>query len=126
MNARHYQLEGMPVTEFQAEDTPQLCSERDALDAIAAASPNRSELAIVPVQALSEDFFRLKTRVAGEIVQKFVTYHLRLVILGDISKHLSESSALRDFVYECNAGPHIWFVANIEELRRRLSPRQAS
>jgi hypothetical protein len=69
---------------------------------------------------LGDDFFRLKTGVAGEIIQKFVTYGLRLAILGDISRYLTESSALWDFVYESNKGTHVWFVASHEELAEKL------
>jgi hypothetical protein len=28
---------------------------------------------------------------------------------------------LRDFVYEANRGPHVWFLASREELDRRLA-----
>jgi Domain of unknown function (DUF4180) len=49
-----------------------------------------------------------------------VTYRKRPVILGDISKRLSGSSALRDFVYECNAGRQIWFFASVNELGQKI------
>lgn len=69
---------------------------------------------------LDGDFFQLKTRIAGEMLQKFVTYQVRVAILGDISAHLDQSSALRDFVRECNRGDQIWFVADQAELAARL------
>ena len=56
------------------------------------------------------------------MLQKFVTYQFRVAIIGEISQHLKESSALQDFVYECNRGAQIWFLANHEELDRRLNP----
>jgi hypothetical protein len=45
---------------------------------------------------------------------------MRVAIAGDIFRHVNESSAFRDFVYEANRGDQIWFVANIEELGERL------
>ena len=122
MDVPVYDLNGVCVLELAGKDQ-QLRNDHDALDAIAAASAHSAELVVIPVPHLAEDFFRLKTRVAGEIIQKFVTYRVRLVILGDISNYLQDSSALQDFVYECNEGPHVWFVNDMDELRRRLLER---
>ena len=69
---------------------------------------------------LGDEFFSLKTRVAGEIIQKFVTYGFRAAIVGDISRHLAESSAVRAFVYECNRGKHCWFLADLQEVKEWL------
>jgi hypothetical protein len=81
----------------------------------------RAELVLVPVERLTEDFFQLKTGLAGQIMQKFVSYRLRLVILGDISEYVAQSRALRDFVYETNRHDQVWFLPNLQELSERLS-----
>jgi Domain of unknown function (DUF4180) len=47
-------------------------------------------------------------------------YGLRVAVVGDISRHMKESSSLRAFVYESNRGDRVWFVSNIDELGRRL------
>ena len=73
-----------------------------------------------------DGFFRLATRIAGDIVQKFVTYRLLLVIVGDISRHTESSSALRDFVRETNQGDHVWFLSGLEELDERLARRHGA
>ena len=101
-------------------DGKKLRNDRDAVELIGEALHAGAEMIAVPVERFEEDFFRLRTRVAGEIIQKFVTYGVRVAIVGDISAYLSESSALRDFVYEANRGRHIWFVATREELDQRL------
>jgi hypothetical protein len=62
----------------------------------------------------------LRTGVAGEMLQKFVNYGVKLAILGDVSGYTTASSALRDFIYESNRGETIWFVANRHELEQRL------
>jgi hypothetical protein len=103
-----------------APDGEKLKSERDALDLIGEAMSSGAELILVPVERLEEDFFHLRTGLAGQIIQKFVTYRRRLVILGDISGHVAGSRALRDFVYEANHGNQVWFVTNLQELGERL------
>jgi hypothetical protein len=118
-----YDLHGVRVLAC-APDGKKLRSGRDAVELIA--ESHGADLILIPVERFEEDFFRLKTRVAGEIIQKFVTYGRRLAIVGDISRYVDESAAFRDFVYEANRGEHVWFVANLEELDRRLSPEQPS
>ncbi|MEU0298268.1 DUF4180 domain-containing protein [Streptomyces sp. NPDC006175] len=94
--------------------------EREALDLIGDAGYQGARWAVIPVGRLDESFFRLETRVAGDIVQKFVQYGVGLVVIGDVSHHVRESAALRDFVRECNRGTQTWFVADEDELRERL------
>jgi Domain of unknown function (DUF4180) len=103
-----------------APDGNKLASERDALDLIGEAMQQGAKVVLVPVERLEEDFFHLKTHLAGQIIQKFVTYRLRLVILGDISRYVAQSHAFRDFVYETNQGNHVWFITNLQELNERL------
>jgi len=69
--------------------------------------------------ALTEEFFTLSTKIAGEILQKFVNYHTKLAIIGDFSVY--ESKALKDFIYECNEGSHVFFVEDETEVVRKLS-----
>ncbi|MEU5885073.1 DUF4180 domain-containing protein [Spirillospora sp. NPDC047279] len=93
--------------------------EADALDLIGNAGEAR--WVAVPVERLGEDFFRLRTRVAGDIVQKFAQYGRALAVVGDISAYVERSDALRDFVRECNRGRQTWFVGDLDELAARLS-----
>jgi hypothetical protein len=122
MAGRYYDLHGARVVELQADGAP-LRNDRDAVDVIAAAAEHHPDVIVIPAERLDEEFFHLRTGIAGQVVQKFLTYGLRIVIVGNLSKRLQESSALRDFVYECNSGSHVWFVASLDELGRRLRPR---
>lgn len=79
-----------------------------------------AELVLLPVERLPDEFFTLRTGLAGDLLQTFVNYGLRVAIVGDVSAHVAESSALRDFVYESNRGKQLWFVTSREELRERL------
>jgi pimeloyl-ACP methyl ester carboxylesterase len=113
---------GVRVYECPREG-PQPRTDRDAVDLISEAWQHRATLLAIPAERLGDDFFDLKTRIAGEILQKFVNYRLRVAIVGDISRYVTESRALRDFVYESNRGRHVWFVASLDEIRERLRPR---
>ncbi|WP_187263861.1 DUF4180 domain-containing protein [Pontibacter beigongshangensis] len=64
-------------------------------------------------------FFDLKTGMAGEILQKFSTYRMRLAIVGDLSKFKSKS--LGDFMYESNKGKQVSFVTSFSEALDSLS-----
>ena len=70
-------------------------------------------------QAVSDDFFVLSTGLAGEILQKFINYHMKLAVYGDFSQYTSKP--LKDFIYESNCGKDIFFVDTKEEAIRRLS-----
>jgi len=114
-----YELQGVRIFEC-AVDGELLRNNRSLNDLISAAWEQHARMIVVPVERLGDDFFRLRTGIAGEIVQKIVQYHLRLAIIGDISRYVEESTALRDFVYESNRGNQIWFVPSLEELEARL------
>ncbi len=112
-------LHGVRVLKCAATG-PEVRTDRDAIELLTAATEHDAALVAIPARRFSDEFFRLKTGRAGEILQKFVTYHVRIAVVGDISAHVNESTSLRDFVYECNRGPHIWFVADMDELEQRL------
>lgn len=121
MTDKSYDFHGERIFECAAEGA-RFCSDHDAVGLISAASEHRARFIVIPVERLDESFFRLKTGLAGAMLQKFVTYRFRVAIIGDISAHLKEGSALKDFVRECNRGPQLWFLASRDELEHRLNP----
>lgn len=68
---------------------------------------------IIYEKNITPQFFDLTTRLAGEILQKFVQYQMPLVIIGDFLKFGSKS--LHDFIFESNKGKQINFVNNLSE-----------
>ncbi|MGX7828311.1 GNAT family N-acetyltransferase [Actinokineospora sp. 24-640] len=107
-----------------AADAPVLARVDDVLDNVIAPTYGAAvEWVALPVGRLTPEFFDLSTRLAGEVLQKLVNYQLGVAIVGDIGEHLARSGALTDFVRESNRGRHVWFVADLAELRRRLGPR---
>ncbi len=93
---------------------------QDAMDVIASA---RYETGcgglIVPKAALHEDFFRLPTGLAGEVLQKFVNYGMKIAVVGDFSQYTSKN--LQDFLWESNKGKAVFFVSTEAEALERLS-----
>jgi hypothetical protein len=112
-------IHGVPVY-LCSPDGPMLKGEADALEVIAEAGRD-ADWAVIPVSRFGPDFFELSTRIAGEIVQKFVNYRMGFAMLGDISQHTDESVSLAAFVRESNRGRHIWFVSDMDELERQLA-----
>lgn len=74
---------------------------------------------ILHESSITPDFFDLKTGIAGEILQKFATYRVRLAIVGDFARY--ESKSLRDFIFESNKGRQINFLPSVEEAVAKLS-----
>jgi hypothetical protein len=102
-------------------DGSRIADPQDALDLIGTALSEQAEVVAVPVSRLDEQFFTLGTGLAGEVMQKFVNYRTRLVVVGDISAFVTASTALRDLVRESNRGLQAWFVADLDELDIRLA-----
>lgn len=92
---------------------------QDALDLMASVNYlNEAYKLIIDKSNITEEFFDLKTRLAGEILQKYVNYQVKLAIIGDFDGYSSKS--LKDFIYECNNGKHVFFVKTKEEALRIL------
>ena len=83
----------------------------DFIDLLGNANYLGAEKMIIPAANLHPDFFDLKTKLAGEVLQKFSTYRQKLAIVGDFSKYTSKS--LRDFIRESNRMKQILFVDHL-------------
>lgn len=97
-----------------------ICDSQSALDFIMSVSYNTGcNKIILNKAALSEEFFKLKTGIAGEVLQKFINYHVKIAFIGDFSIYSSKS--LKDFIYESNKGKDIFFLNNESEAVEKLS-----
>lgn len=77
------------------------------------------ERVIIHQKNITPEFFDLKTKLAGEILQKFSNYQLRLAIIGDFEE--LESKSLRDFIRESNRGKLVCFVDSLKEAIKKLN-----
>lgn len=94
-------------------------SAEDGVDLIGNVYYQGFEKVILYRENLSPDFFDLKTGMAGEILQKFSNYRVRLAIVGDFSEDSSKS--LQDFIRESNTRSLVNFLSSKEEAINRLS-----
>ncbi len=95
----------------------------DALDDMAAASYDGCVGVIVPKECLTDDFFDLRTGLAGEILQKYTNYKMKIAVTGDFSGYTSKS--LRDFIYESNKGRQVFFKASLEDAMAAIARAMA-
>ncbi len=71
----------------------QVESERDSLELISLCAENGKNTVLIHNEALSDEFVRLATGVAGSVLQKFTNYNIRLAIVVDknrMSKRFEE------------------------------------
>ena len=96
-----------------------LISDTDEIvDAMANAQYHNAGGLIVRKELLHDNFFDLKTGLAGEILQKFSNYRMRLAVIGDFSKYKSKS--LKDFIRESNTMGRVVFVPTFEDAIEKL------
>jgi hypothetical protein len=119
MNTSIITKNGVNIAVIQSE-TPLLTDAQSALDLIGSMNYLHECTRIaLPKSAVCEEFFKLSSGVAGEILQKFINYSAKLAIFGDFSRYTSKP--LRDFIYESNNGRDIFFVETEDDAAERLS-----
>ena len=105
------------VAEIQAEGLV-LTSVEDGLSLLGDLYYQGFDKIILHEENIVPEFFDLKTKLAGEVLQKFVQYRMPLAVVGDFSKYTSKS--LRDFIYECNKGRQVNFVQELSSALKGL------
>jgi hypothetical protein len=117
MKIEIFHINGVEIAEVVSEKI--IIKEiQDALDLMANCNYQGSSKIILHEENIIPAFFDLKTRLAGEILQKFSNYNVQLAIVGDFSKYTSKS--LKDFIFESNKYRRINFVASVDEAKERL------
>jgi hypothetical protein len=88
----------IPVVEGWAIERPE-----DALDLIAACYEHAACSVLLDGSSLPDSFFDLRTRFAGDFVQKLVTYQLRVAAVFPMDGAYSER--FRGYIGEARNGP---------------------
>ena len=91
-----------------------LSTESDALDIIG--NTGDCDAIILWKENFREEFFDLRTGIAGAVLEKFIQYDKSIAIIGDFSGYASKS--LADFIRESNRTGRIRFVRTAEEALR--------
>ncbi len=92
---------------------------QDGLDLLGDAYYQGYDKMILHMKNITPSFLDLKNGLAGEVLQKFSNYKVRLVILGEFSG--LESKSLNDFIRESNKGKLVNFLQSRNEAIARLS-----
>lgn len=91
-----------------------LRSTEDGLDLLGNLYYQGFDKIIIHEKNITPEFFDLKTKIAGEILQKFAQYQMPLIIVGDFSKYKSKS--LNDFIFESNKSQQINFIKDLSNI----------
>lgn len=109
MKIKTHDINETKIAELISEDTL-INNIEEGLDLLGNLYYQDFEKIIIYDKNITPDFFDLKSGIAGEILQKFSNYRVRLAIVGDFSKYTSKS--VNDFIYESNKGKQINFVSS--------------
>lgn len=113
-----HQTDGLTFLEIRSEGQF-INNVQDVLDLFGELYGQYYDGIILYERNITHDFFDLQTKLAGEILQKFSNYRIRLVIVGDWSKYTSRS--LEAFITESNRGKTVNFSSSPTEALKLLS-----
>lgn len=118
MNIQSHKINDTEIAEI-ISDNITIHTTEDALDLMGNIYYQGFDKIIIHQKNLTIAFFDLKNKMAGEILQKFSNYRIRLVIVGDFSCFTSKS--LNDFIYESNKGKQVNFLTSVNDALDALS-----
>ena len=119
MNIKTITKNGVTIAIIESEETL-IFDVQSALDLMATVRyETDTDHMVLPKAAFDERFFVLSSGLAGDILQKFVNYQMKVAIVGDFSGYTSKP--LRDFIYESNNGKHVFFLGSEAEAIEKLS-----
>lgn len=122
MNIEHLNMDGMDIAVISSDKTV-ISDVQSALDlAMTVNCETGAANIVIDKRLICEDFFILSTRLAGEILQKFINYRVKMAVYGDYSRYTSKP--LKDFIYESNKGKDFFFVSTKEEAIQKLTQTQ--
>ena len=122
MNIEHIKTDGTDIA-VVSSDEKLIVDIQSALDLVMTVKYETNATKIVlDKKAVCEEFFILSTGMAGEILQKFINYHVQVAVYGDYSRYTSKP--LKDFIYEANHGKDFFFVSTKEDAIQKLKEIQ--
>jgi len=102
-----------------SSDSIILKNEQDAIQIMEDIFAVGASKIILYKENITQEFFDLKTGLAGAILQKFVNYHIQVAFVGDFGNITSRS--LNAFISESNRGNQIFFYENLDLAIQKLS-----
>jgi len=117
MNYLIREIENKKYIELISATEP-LSTENDALDLIALCWEHETHALMIHCTALSEDFFKLKTKVAGDIIQKFINYGIKAAAI--IPQETIQKGRFKEMAMETNKGNHFRLYESKEDAEKWL------
>ncbi|MDD2459372.1 MAG: DUF4180 domain-containing protein [Eubacteriales bacterium] len=105
-------IDELPVLELSGE-TAVIGSEQDALDLLALCGEHQAQGILASTSLFHDDFYRLKTGIAGAILQKLANYQVRLALVRQPEQKIK--GKFMEFVHESNNGSHFAVLDNRED-----------
>lgn len=118
MEIQSHNINTMKIAEIISDEII-IQSPQDGLDLMGNVYYQGFDKVILYEKNITPEFFDLKTKIAGEILQKFSNYRIGLAIVGDFSKY--ESKSMKDFIFESNKTKHVNFVETVEKALENFS-----
>lgn len=113
MEIKTHNIDNTKVAEI-ITDKVILRSTEDGLDLLGNLYYQGFDKILIHEKNITPEFFDLRTKIAGEILQKFAQYQMPLIIVGDFSKYQSKS--LNDFIFESNKSKQINFIKDLSNI----------
>ncbi|GKU78992.1 DUF4180 domain-containing protein [Paenibacillus sp. L3-i20] len=117
MNYQIREIESKKYIELISTTEP-LSTEKDALDLIALCWEHETSVLMIHNAVLSEDFFKLKTKLAGDIIQKFINYGIKAATI--IPQETKQKGRFKEMAMETNKGNHFRLYGSKEEAEKWL------
>jgi PadR family transcriptional regulator, regulatory protein AphA len=89
-------------------DGGQITSENDALDLVGACGENETHRLLLYAENLTQDFYHLRTGLAGVVLQKFATYAVKTAAV--LTPELVNQGRFREMVLEANRSNRLFHV----------------
>lgn len=91
---------------------------QDFMELIAACMEHETNLILLYSEVLPEEFFRLRTGLAGEVIQKFINYSIKAAIV--LSEKQRIQGKFTDLMLEMNRGNSFRLINGLEEAENWL------
>ncbi|MBP1991641.1 DUF4180 domain-containing protein [Paenibacillus eucommiae] len=117
MNYQIREIDSKKYIELISTTEP-LSTENDALDLVALCWEHETYALMIHYTALSEDFFKLKTKLAGNMIQKFINYGIKAAVI--IPQETIQTARFKEMAMETNKGNHFRLYESKEEAEKWL------
>ncbi len=117
MNYKMREKDSKKYIELISTSEP-LSTENHALDLVALCWEQDTFLLMMDFAALAQDFFKLKTKVAGNFLQKFINYNIKTAVI--MPQEIIKEGRFKEMVIETNKGNHFRIYESKEEAENWL------